>query len=427
MIKTARFQGGTGWWIALSICLSLVGLLAVAITELFLKGVGIWGVNVPVAWGFAIINFVWWIGIGHAGTFISAFLYLMRQEWRTSISRFAETMTLMAVCCAGIYPLLHLGRPWFFYWLVPYPTTLSLWPQFRSPLVWDVMAVSSYLIVSLLFWYFGLVPDLAVERDAATTTFARRAYGIFALGWRGGSRHWRWYKGAYLLFAGIAAPLVVSVHSIVGMDFAYASVPGWHSAIFPPYFVAGAIFSGFAMVLTLGIMLRRVLHLEKEITLHHLDMCARFTLTTALMVAYGYVMEAFMPYFTQEPFDLQMIHNRFFGPYAAISWFMIFANVVAPQALWSSRVRTSPLILFGLSLLFQAGMWVERFVIVVTSLNRDFLSSSWHMFYPTFWDWATFAGTIGLFGTLGLLAARFLPMLAITELREEAAQKEPAA
>lgn len=411
-----------GWWLAFAASGAVTVLFLVSVTVLFTRGVGIWGINVPAAWGFAITNFVWWVGIGHAGTFISAFLYLMRQKWRTSISRFAETMTIFAVVCAGMFPVLHLGRPWFAYWLAPYPNTMAIWPQFRSPLVWDFFAVSTYLIVSLLFWYVGLLPDLAVLRDQAKTRAARLSYGFFALGWRGSARHWRYYKAAYILFAGLAAPLVISVHSIVAMDFTYAVVPGWHSTIFPPYFVAGAIFSGFAMVLTIGILLRRLLHLEDLVTLWHLDMCARFALGTGLIVAYGYLLETFNAYYTGNLFEIAMIQNRFFGPYWPGAWLMIFCNVVAPQALWSSTVRRSPAMLFALSLVIQIGMWLERFVIVVTSLSRDFLVSSWHIFYPTFWDWSTLFGSMGFFTFCYLLFARFLPVVAITEVREDQAE-----
>jgi molybdopterin-containing oxidoreductase family membrane subunit len=418
-----HFQGGRAWWIAFGISSALLALFVVSVAVLFTRGIGVWGVNVPVAWGFAITNFVWWIGIGHAGTFISAFLYLMRQEWRTSISRFAETMTIFAVLCAGLFPVLHLGRPWFFYWLAPYPNTMTLWPQFRSTLIWDFFAVLTYFTVSLLFWYLGLVPDLAVQRDKARSRFAQRAYGFFALGWRGSGRHWRYYKAAYLLFAGLAAPLVISVHSIVGMDFTYAIVPGWHSTIFPPYFVAGAIFSGFAMVLTLGIPLRTLLQLEDLVTLRHLDLCARFTLVTGLIVAYGYLMEAFMAYYTGEPFEVAMIQNRFFGPYAFASWLMVFCNVVAPQALWIRAVRRSPALLFLLSLVIQVGMWTERYVIVISSLSRDYLPSSWHLFRATLWDWTTLLGSIGLFSFCYLLFTRFLPVVAVTEVREEDEKK----
>jgi Ni/Fe-hydrogenase subunit HybB-like protein len=423
MPRQTHFQSSPAWWIALGISGSLVLLLLVSITVLFTRGVGIWGLNIPVGWGFAITNFVWWVGIGHAGTFISAFLYLMRQEWRTSISRFAETMTIFAVLCAGLFPILHLGRPWFFYWLAPYPNTMSLWPQFRSPLVWDFFAVSTYLIVSLLFWYVGLIPDLAMQRDQSKSLFAQRAYGMFALGWRGSAGHWRYYKKAYLLFAGLAAPLVVSVHSIVGLDFTYAMIPGWHSTIFPPYFVAGAIFSGFAMVLTLGIPLRVLLRLEDLITVHHLDMCARFVLTTEIIVAYGYFMETFNAYYTGDFFEINMLHNRYFGPYWFAASVMIFCNVVVPQLLWSRKIRRWPLGLFVLSLFVQVGMWTERYIIVVTSLSRDYLVSSWHVFRPTFWDWSTLAGSIGFFFFGYLLFVRFLPVVAVAELREDAAAR----
>jgi molybdopterin-containing oxidoreductase family membrane subunit len=420
---------GLLWLGSLCLAFGLFNVLLVAITYLLIRGVGVWGVNVPVAWGYAITNFVWWVGIGHAGTFISAILYLLHQEWRTSINRFAEAMTLFAVACAGLMPLLHLGRPWFFYWLLPYPDTMDLWPQFRSPLVWDVFAVGTYLIVSLIFWYIGLVPDLASLRDRSPKTWQRRVFGALALGWRGSARHWRRYQTAYLLLAGLATPLVVSVHSVVSLDFTVAIVPGWHSTIFPPYFVAGAIFSGFAMVLTLGIPLRHYFGLHDLITERHLDNCAKLTLVTGLVVAYGYLMETFMAHYGVEfggdPYDWHVTLDRALGHYAPAYWTLITCNVLVPQALWFRRVRTSAAWLFALSILINVGMWVERFVIVVTSLHRDFLPSSWHLFSPTRWDWLTLFGSMGLFLLLFLLFVRLLPALSIAELKE-LAHKEAA-
>ena len=407
-----------GWWIGFGISFLLMNLLFVAVAHLLITGIGIWGVNVPVAWGFAIINFVWWIGIGHAGTLISAILLLLRQRWRTSINRFSEAMTLFAVACAGLYPILHLGRPGFAYWLFPYPNTMGLWPQFRSPLVWDVFAVSTYATVSFLFWYIGLIPDMATLRDRARHRFARMAYGMLAMGWRGSAVHWYRYETAYLLLAGLATPLVVSVHSIVSLDFAVSVLPGWHSTIFPPYFVAGAIYAGFAMVLTLAIPLRAAYRLEDLITMHHLDNMAKVMLTTGLFVFYGYVMEAFFAWYSANPNEAYMMSNRATGPYAPMYWLLLICNGLVPQLLWSPRLRASVPLLFVISLAVSLGMWLERYIIVVTSLHRDFLPSSWGMYSGTIWDWATFIGTIGLFLSLLFLFIRVLPMISIFEMRE---------
>ena len=406
------------WMITFTTALLLFVLLNIAISYLLYKGVGIWGINIPIAWGFAIVNFVWWIGIGHAGTLISAFLLLFRQDWRTSINRFAEAMTLFAVACAGLFPLLHLGRPWVFYWLFPYPDTMRLWPQWRSPLVWDVFAVSTYATVSFLFWFVGLIPDLASMRDRARNRFVRAFYGFLAMGWRGAARHWHRYKIAYLLLAGLATPLVVSVHSVVSFDFTIAIVPGWHSTIFPPYFVAGAIFSGFAMVLSLAIPIRKVYQLEDLITMQHLDNMAKILLATGLMVAYGYMMEIFMAWYSGNPVEGYMSHNRMFGPYAVVFWLVIACNVLAPQLFWWKSMRTSIPVLFIVSIIVNIGMWLERFMIVVVSLHRDFMPSAWRLYYPTFWDLATLFGSVGLFLTLMFLFIRVLPMISIFEMRE---------
>jgi molybdopterin-containing oxidoreductase family membrane subunit len=413
-----------GWFLGFGISFMLLMLLMVAVGYLFIKGIGIWGVNIPVAWGFAITNFVWWIGIGHAGTLISAILLLLRQQWRTSINRFAEAMTLFAVACAALFPILHLGRPWLAYWLAPYPSTMGIWPQFRSPLVWDFFAVSTYGTVSLLFWFVGLIPDLATLRDRSPSRFGRVIYGLLAMGWRGSARHWHRYETAYLVLAGLATPLVVSVHTIVSFDFAVANVPGWHSTIFPPYFVAGAIFSGFAMVATLAIPLRKFYGLEDFITLRHLDYMARIMLATGLIVAYGYLMEIFMSWYSGNTFEEYVTINRAFGPYAPTFWALLACNVLAPQAFWFRRVRTNVPLLFVLSLVINVGMWLERYVIVVTSLHRAFVPAEWAMYYPTFWDFATYIGTIGLFLTLLFLFIRFLPMISIFELRELVSRKE---
>ena len=407
-----------GWWFGFALAFILFMILNMAIGYLMVKGVGIWGINIPIGWAFAIVNFVWWVGIGHAGTLISAFLLLMRQAWRQSINRFAEAMTLFAVACAGMFPLLHMGRPWLFFWLFPYPDTMGTWPQFRSPLVWDVFAVSTYATISLLFWFVGLIPDLATLRDRTKNRLPRTIYGFLAMGWRGSAMHWHRYEMAYLLLAGLATPLVISVHTVVSFDFTVAIVPGWHSTIFPPYFVAGAIYSGFAMVLTLAIPLRKFYGLEDFVTVRHLDNMAKILMATGLIVAYGYMMETFMAFYSGNTYDRYMIMNRMTGPYAPVYWTLILCNIVIPLGtLWSSKIRRNAAALFVISLIVQTGMWLERFVIVVTSLHRDFMPSAWGMYYPTVWDWATFFGSIGLFFTLFLLFIRYLPMISIFEMR----------
>jgi len=406
------------WYVAAGIGFLLTMVLFYALGYLVVKGTGIWGINIPVGWGFAIINLVWWIGIGHAGTLISAILLLLNQEWRTSINRFAEAMTLFAVACAALFPLFHTGRPWLAaYWLLPYPNTMGIWPQFRSPLIWDVFAISTYATVSLLFWLMGLVPDLATLRDKAAHPALKKLYGILALGWRGSARHWWRYEKAYLLMAGLATPLVLSVHSVISFDFAIGIIPGWHATIFPPYFVAGAIYAGFAMVLTLAIPLRAMYGLQDFITMKHLDNMAKVMLVTGLIVFYGYTMEAFFSWYSANEFEQYMILNRMTGPYAALYWALIFCNGVVPQVLWSRKVRHSIPALFAVAMVVNVGMWLERFIIVVTSLHRDFLPSSWGMYSPTVWDWATFIGTIGMFVMLMFLFVRVLPMISIFEMR----------
>lgn len=410
-------RAGMGWWIGFALAFAMLMLLMASITWVFARGVGIWGVNVPVAWAFAIINFVWWIGIGHAGTFISAILLLLNQQWRTSINRLTEAMTLFAVACAALFPLLHLGRPERFYWLIPYPDTMGLWPQFRSPLIWDFFAVFTYGTVSLLFWYIGLVPDLATLRDRVAGKWRRRLYGLFALGWIGSDRQWRHHAAVYLVIAALATPLVVSVHSIVGLDFAISVVPGWHSTIFPPYFVAGAIFSGFAMVVTIVVPLRRAYRFHHYITDRHLDTMAKVILATGLMVTFGYASEFFMAWYSGSTYEQSMALNRLSGPYAPAVWTMFFCNCLIIQLLWSARVRRSPVILWVLALFVNIGMWLERFVIVVVSLHRDYLVSSWGHFDATFWDWSTYLGTFGLFGCLLYLFIRWLPVISLSEMR----------
>ena len=411
-------RGTTKGWIAgFLFAFSLLMMLNYAVSYLFIKGVGIWGINIPVAWAYAITNFVWWIGIGHAGTLISAFLLLMHQKWRTSINRFAEAMTIFAVMCAGAFPLLHMGRPWLFFYLMPYPNVMWLWPQFRSPLVWDVFAVSTYFTVSLLFWFVGLIPDLATLRDRAKNKIAKILYGMFAMGWRGSAVHWTRYELASLLLAGLATPLVVSVHTVVSFDFAIAIVPGWHSTIFPPYFVAGAIYSGFAMVLTLAIPLRKFYHLEDLVTMKHLDIMGKVMLATGVIVTYSYIVETFMAFYSGNTYDRFMMINRMAGPYWPLYVVLITCNLVIPQALWSKRVRHNEWLLFAISIVINIGMWLERFVIIVVSLHRDYTPSIWNMFYPTRWDWAILFGVVGLFFTLFYIFIRFLPMISMVEVR----------
>jgi Ni/Fe-hydrogenase subunit HybB-like protein len=405
------------WWIGIFFGLLLSGLLLWTMGLLLFVGVGVWGIMIPVAWGFAISNFVWWIGIGHAGTLISAILFLLRQQWRTSINRFAEAMTIFAVIQAGLYPVFHLGRPWFAYWLVPYPSTMGVWPQFRSPLVWDFFAVSTYFTVSLIFWYLGMVPDLASVRDRATSRVKQVIYGVLALGWRGSARHWQNYEQAYYLLAALATPLVVSVHSVVSTDFAVGIVPGWHETIFPPYFVAGALFSGFAMVLTIAIPLRAVYGLTDFVTDRHLDIMARIMLVTGLIVDYSYLIEHFVGWYSGNQFEEFLLRDRFVGPYGTIYWLLLACNVGVTQLLWFRRVRTTPWLLFIVSILINVGMWSERFIIVVGSLARDYLPSRWGEFSPTLWDWAFFLGTLGLFASLMFLFVRLLPIVPAFEMR----------
>ncbi len=406
-----------GWFAGFLFASSIASLVLIAVTWLVLKGVGIWGITQPVAWGFAIINFVWWIGIGHAGTLISAILLLFKQTWRNSINRFAEAMTIFAVVCAGMFPLIHVGRPWLGYWLFPYPNSMNVWPQFRSPLLWDVFAVSTYATISVVFWYVGLVPDFGTMRDRSKSKFGQYIYGMFSLGWRGSARHWMRYETASLLLAGLATPLVLSVHTVISFDFAVAVLPGWHTTIFPPYFVAGAVYSGFAMVITLAVPIRAFYHLEDMITIRHIDNMAKVMLTTGLIVAYGYSMEVFMAWYSASHWEAFMMWNRMFGPMGWSYGVLILCNIALPQVMWLRSVRVSPARMFLVSLIVNSGMWFERFVIVVTSLYRDFLPSSWGTYKATRWDYATFIGTMGLFTTLFLLFVRFLPMIPMSEIR----------
>jgi Ni/Fe-hydrogenase subunit HybB-like protein len=409
---------GIGWLLGFAFLFGIVMVLNLAIGYLIVKGTGIWGINIPIGWGFAIVNFVWWIGIGHAGTLISAILYLLNQKWRTSINRFAEAMTLFAVACAGLFPLIHTGRPWMAYYMFPYPSTMGIWPQFRSPLIWDVFAVSTYGTVSLLFWFVGLLPDLATLRDRAKQRWQQVIFGMLSMGWRGSARHWHRYQVAYLLLAGLATPLVLSVHTVVSFDFATGIVPGWHTTIFPPYFVAGAIYSGFAMVLTLAIPMRKAYGMEGFITLRHLEQMAKVMLATGLIVAYGYFIEFFMAFYSGNKFDVFLAKQRLHGPYAPFYYALILCNILTPQLLWFKKVRRNIPALFVMSLIINIGMWLERFVIVVISLTRDFMPSAWGRYSATVWDYATFVGTLGLFTMLIFLFVRGLPAIAISEMRE---------
>ena len=406
-----------GWWLAFGLALPLLGLLGVALAYLLWEGVGIWGVNNPVGWGWAIVNFVFWVGIGHAGTLISAILFLFRQNWRTAVNRSAEAMTIFAVICAGMFPGIHTGRPWLDYWMFPLPNQMQMWPNFRSPLLWDVFAVSTYFTVSLLFWYVGLVPDLATMRDRSKSKIGQFAYGLFSLGWRGSTRHWQHYEKAYLLLAGLATPLVLSVHTIVSFDFAVSNLPGWHTTIFPPYFVAGAIFSGFGMVLTLLIPLRKWYKLEHIITIKHLENMAKVILLTGSLVGYAYAMEFFIAWYSGNAYESFAFVNRAFGDYWWAYWTMVSCNVISPQLVWFKKIRRSPLALFILSIFVNIGMWFERFVITVTSLHHDFMPSSWGYYTATFWDVAFLLGSFGLFFTLFLLFCRFMPMIALAEVK----------
>jgi molybdopterin-containing oxidoreductase family membrane subunit len=405
------------WYAAFAVSASLAGMFFLLIGYLIVTGVGVWGNNVPVSWGFPIVNFVFWVGIGHAGTLISAILFLFRQRWRTSINRFAEAMTIFAVCCAGIFPGIHIGRVWYAYFLMPYPNQMTVWPNFRSPLMWDVFAVSTYATVSLLFWYLGMIPDLATFRDRATSRIRRTLYGIFALGWRGSSRQWHRYERAYLLLAALATPLVLSVHSVVSFDFAVSVVPGWHATIFPPYFVAGAIFSGFAMVVTLMVPARAYFGLKDLVTIRHLDNMNKVILATSLMVGYAYATEFFVAWYGGSQYEMFAFLNRAMGPYAWAYWTMVTCNVVVPQLFWFKKWRTTPWMMLVVAVLVNVGMWMERFVIVITSLSRDYLPSSWGLFKPTWVDLGMLIGSFGLFFTLFLLFCRYLPMVAMAEVK----------
>ena len=413
------------WWILTIVFGAMATLTPAMLTYLVSTGVGVWGLNVPVCWAWDITNFVFWIGIGHAGTLISAILFLTRQKWRTSINRSAEAMTIFAVICAGIFPAFHVGRVWMAWFLAPIPNANAIWQNFRSPLLWDVFAVSTYFTVSLIFWYLGLIPDLASLRDRATTRLRQMVYGLLALGWRGSNRHWTHYEKTYLILAGISTPLVLSVHSVVSFDFATSIVPGWHTTIFPPYFVAGAIFGGFAMVLTLLIPFREIYNLHDLVTDKHIDNMCKIILLTGSLVGYAYSMEFFIAWYSGNPFEIYAFTNRAFGPYWWAYWAMITCNVAAPQLFWFKYCRQNPWVVLAIVMFPNTGMWFERFVIIVTSIHRDFLPSSWGYFSPTWVDITLFIGTIGLFVFLFLLFVRFLPIINMFEVKGITPQADP--
>jgi molybdopterin-containing oxidoreductase family membrane subunit len=405
------------WWIIFSIALSFLSIGVFCIGMTLYKGLGLWGVNQPVSWGFDIVNFVFWVGIGHAGTLISAILFLLRQRWRTGIARFAEAMTIFAVMCAGLFPLLHTGRQWLPMYLSPYPNQHGLWVNFTSPLLWDVFAVSTYFTVSLVFWYVGLIPDLATLRDRTTSKIKKLIYSVFSLGWRHSNRHWQHYERAYLILAGFATPLVLSVHTIVSFDFAVSVIPGWHTTIFPPYFVAGAVFSGFAMVQNVLIFVRQAFNLKHIITLDHLEKMNKVMILTGSMVGYAYAMEFFIAWYGGNQFERFVFLNRALGPYAWAYWTMVSCNVIFPQLFWFKKVRRSIPAMFIIGITVNIGMWFERFVIIVTSLSRDFLPSSWGHYTPTFYDVGILLGSFGLFFTLILIFVRVLPVVSISEVK----------
>ncbi len=417
----------TWWWVAFGVACFVATFTVAGLVYLVATGVGVWGHANPVNWAWDIVNFVFWIGIGHAGTLISAILCLFRQKWRTSINRAAEAMTIFAVVCAGLFPLFHVGRVWWAWWLFPLPNANAIWPQFRSPLLWDVFAVSTYATVSALFWYMGMIPDLATLRDRATSKIRQIAYGLFAMGWRGSNRHWQNYEMAYLLLAALSTPLVLSVHTIVSFDFAVSLLPGWHTTIFPPYFVAGAIFSGFGMVLTLMLPLRAIYKLDDLITQYHIDCMCKITLATGSIVGYAYAMEFFIAWYGANPYEGFAFINRAFGHYAWAYWIMISCNVITPQLFWFRKVRENTTLVWVLSIFVNVGMWFERFVIIVTSLARDFLPSSWGYYSPSVVEIFTFFGTFGVFSVLFLLFLRFLPLMAMAEIKAVSPQADPHA
>jgi molybdopterin-containing oxidoreductase family membrane subunit len=417
IIKPIEAKPTKWWYLGFTVSLAALGLWLVSVTYLLFTGVGVWGLNKTVDWGWDITNFVWWVGIGHAGTLISAVLLLFRQKWRTAVNRSAEAMTIFAVVCAGSYPLLHAGRPWLIYWVFPLPNTYgSLWSNFNSPLLWDVFAISTYLTVSLVFWYVGLIPDLATIRDRAVG-IRRKIYGLMSFGWNGSAKGWQRFESVSLILAGLSTPLVLSVHTIVSFDFATSVIPGWHTTIFPPYFVAGAVFSGFAMVQTLLIIMRKSMRLEQYITLNHIDVMNKIILVTGSIVGSAYITEFFIAWYSAVPYEQYAFANRMFGPYWWAYWTMMTCNVITPQLFWSRKLRRSLTASFIISIFVNIGMWFERFVIIVTSLHRDYLPSSWLMYSPSWVEICMYIGSLGLFFTLFFLFAKFLPVIAAAEVK----------
>ncbi|MBU6192946.1 MAG: polysulfide reductase NrfD [Bacteroidetes bacterium] len=417
IIKPIEAKPTKWWYLGFTVSLAALGLWLLSVTYLLFTGVGVWGLNKTVDWGWDITNFVWWVGIGHAGTLISAVLLLFRQKWRTAVNRSAEAMTIFAVVCAGSYPLLHAGRPWLIYWVFPLPNTYgSLWSNFNSPLLWDVFAISTYLTVSLVFWYVGLIPDLATIRDRAVG-LRKKIYGLMSFGWNGSAKGWQRFESVSLILAGLSTPLVLSVHTIVSFDFATSVIPGWHTTIFPPYFVAGAVFSGFAMVQTLLIIMRKSMRLEQYITLNHIDVMNKIILVTGSIVGSAYITEFFIAWYSAVPYEQYAFANRMFGPYWWAYWTMMTCNVITPQLFWSRKLRRSLTASFIISIFVNIGMWFERFVIIVTSLHRDYLPSSWLMYSPSWVEICMYIGSLGLFFTLFFLFAKFLPVIAVAEVK----------
>ena len=423
VLRPVEAPAGRAWWIGWLVSLALTVLMLVSIAWLFIEGVGVWGVNTTVVWGFAIANYVWWIGIGNAGTLISAMLLLTRQEWRASINRFAEAMTIFAATIAGLFPILHLGRWFYFYWLAPYPNVMALWPQWRSPLVWDFFAISSYILFSLLFWYVGLIPDLATIRDRAQSRLARITYGALALGWSGSTRQWQALEQFYWAMAALAIPLVISVHSVVGLDFAVGVMPGWSETIFPPYFVIGAMFSGFAMVVTLAIIFRYAIGLEAMITERHFDQMAKILLLGAIVMGFSYATEWFMAWYGGKTAERFLVMFEFSGTYWPWYWVMLIFNVLLPQALWLPAARRSLPVLLAIALLINVGMWLERLLIIIVTLSRGYLPSRWQSYAPTFWDFSLLLGTLGFFAFLFFCLVRLVPMVSMHEVRRLATEE----
>ncbi len=427
LIAAPLFERGSwtwrAWWIGFAVSLALATAFFIAVFLVLTRGIGIWGVNTTVVWGFAIADYVWWIGIGNAGTLISAMLLLMRQKWRASTNRFAEAMTLFAAAIAGIFPIIHLGRPLYFYWLTPYPNTMTLWPQWRSALIWDFWAILSYILFSILFWYVGLIPDFATMRDRAKTKAPRLIYGALALGWRGAARHWHAYETLHLALACLGVPLVVSLHSVVGMDFAASLMPGWQETIFPPYFVVGAMYSGFAMVVCIAALVRWGFRMQSLITLAHFDVMAKVMLAASIIMGLSYASEWFNAWYGGEHADRSLVAFEFTGAYAPMFWTLLLCNVVIPQAFWFAAVRDNIVAVFAIAVLINIGMWLERILIVWNTLSHDYMPGMWRLFIPTIWDWITTLGSLGLFALMFLVFVRLVPVVSMHEVRKLVAEE----